>query len=1129
MMSQKTVRHRVWLGLSLMAAGLAAPARGEPAAAAHRNTPPGLREATFLQRESAGQPVEISVWLDLRDRLGAEALTTAQHDPLSPLYGKWITPEEFQQRFGPTPQDIEAARDFLSAAGFTDIGMPASRVVTGKGTVGQAETAFGVTINSYLYRGRVVYSNDADPALPPGLASKVVRVGGLDSLTERHPSYVFNGTNYYTHRDWSNAYAEKPTFDAGFKGTPGQTIAIAGAYQVQTSLLNDIFTREGGSAQGYNTWADGASGPRTLFQGANAPTDNPPGTCVVTASVQNSKGCTLQNGSGGSSIEAQLDAVMISSTANDAHIVNYMVNNLLVDSFTTMNQYIADHAADIKVVSTSWGLCVGNTPDTTIANDDAAYLEADAAGQAWFSSAGDGGSNDCGGTPNPDTDWPTSSSHVTSAGGSEMADNFDATGFNQGYSAETACSDGGGGIPSKSTSIFNRPSWQFGPGVPAGSQRVVPDISAHFGSCGGSTNATYAVTLGSFIYQTSGTSAVAPMWAGAWMVANQVTGQNLGLAAPLLYRVLRSEAGASYARSFHDITTGSNGAYSAGTGYDMTTGVGTPIWSGLFADLQTLATPSLGNLQGTVTAAAGGAPIAGASVSTSGPSSNSTSTAAAGDYHFNNITAGTYGVSVTASGFAPATASGVVVTAGGTTTQNFSLAAAPSSACLTDTTQADFQAGTATGLDLGNTPGSVKLAVSSGGSEALDQQNLSVGSSGNGFTTTTWQGQTFTPGVTGSLTRLDLDLFCSGCSGTDPAITVEIRTTSGGLPTGTVLASTTIPGFSSGAATFYSSTFSSPAALTSGTSYAYVLRLAADRGTGTYAALRSSNNQYNGGTMVTSTNSGASFTSSNPDLGFKTFMTTAIVYVASGDLISSPKDANPIPGGTPHWTSLSWTATTPTGTGVKFQAAASSSPGGPFNFIGPDGTAATFFTASPATLSPTLFSGRYFEYRAFLATSAPASTPVLADVTACYDNTCLGLADGTACSDGNACTGPDTCQAGVCSGASLAPGEVSPLQFSSGTSFNWPTISGAAHYNSYRGTIPAGLLGSRSAATRFDQTCFERADAFGDGATVSTDASIPPIGTAFYYLATGDGSCGEGPLGTQTSGQTIPNSSPCPP
>jgi hypothetical protein len=1128
---RRSGRLRPLLGLFVLAAVLATPARGQAPGSGpgRRNTPPGLDEAIFLRHEDAGLPIYVTLALDLRDRLGAEALTAAQHDPLSPLYNKWITPEEFQTRFGPLPEDIQAARDFLRSKGFTDIETPASRMVSARGTVAIAESAFDVRINSYLYRGRAVYANDADPVLPPGLASKVVRVGGLDSLTERHPLYRSSaGTLYYTHRDWATAYDEIATFNSGFKAAPGVTIAIAGAYQVETPLLNDIFTREGGSAQGYNTWSDGASGPRTLFQGPNAPTDNPPGTCVVLTSVQGSKGCTLQNGTNGASLEAQLDSVMISSTANDAHIVNYMVNNLLVDSFTTMYQYIADHAADIKVVSSSWGLCVGNTSDTTIANDDAAFLQADAAGQAWFLSSGDGGSNDCGGSPNPDTDWPATSSHVTGAGGSDMNDNFGADGFNQGYSSETACSDGGGGIPSKSGSIYDRPSWQTGPGVPAGTKRVVPDVSAHYGICGGEAKAAYAVTLGSFIYQTSGTSAVAPMWAGAWAVGNQVVGQSMGLAAPILYRILRSESGTSYSRSFHDVTSGSNGAYSAGTGYDPTTGIGTPDWGGLYADLQTLLVPTVGNLQGTVTDAATTAPVAGAAVTTSGAGSHATSTDGSGHYAFTGIATGTYSVTVSAPGYSSGTATGVAVTSGGTATQNFALTASPPSGCLVDTTQSDFQAGTATGLDVTSSPGNVVLAIGSGGTETLDQQQTTVGSSGNGITSATWEAQTFVPALSGTLTRLEVELFCSGCSGTNPAITVDIRPTSGGVPTSTVLATTTIPGFSNGAGVFYSATFGSPASLSSGTTYAYVLRLAADRATGTYAALRSNNNQYAGGAQLISTNAGSTWAAQSTDLAFRTFMTTSTMFVSSGDLVSSVKDSNPVSGGTPHWTSLSWTATVPAGTTIRFQAAASSSASGPFSFIGPDGTSGTFFTTSPAALSGALFAGRYLEYRAFLSTSDGTVSPTLADVTACFDNTCLGLPDGTSCNDGNFCTGPDVCTSGVCQGAPLGPAEVTPLLFSSQTVFGWPASGGATIWNSYRGTIPSGLLASRSPSAPYDQTCYESADALLDGPTTSTDASNPPAGTGYYYLVTGEGACGEGPLGSQSSGLPIPNSSPCP-
>ncbi len=71
---------------------------------------------------------------------------------------------------------------------------------------------------------------------------------------------------------------------------------------------------------------------------------------------------------------------------------------------------------------------------------------------------------------------------------------------------------------------------------------------------------------------------------------------------------------------------------------------------------------------------------------------------------------------------------------------------------------------------------------------------------------------------------------------------------------------------------------------------------------------------------------------------------------------------------------------------MKFQVAGSNSASGPFNFVGPDGTAATFFTISGASLAQ--FNGlRYLKYQAFLTTSSGSSTPTLNDVTVCYSNT----------------------------------------------------------------------------------------------------------------------------------------------
>jgi hypothetical protein len=108
-------------------------------------------------------------------------------------------------------------------------------------------------------------------------------------------------------------------------------------------------------------------------------------------------------------------------------------------------------------------------------------------------------------------------------------------------------------------------------------------------------------------------------------------------------------------------------------------------------------------------------------------------------------------------------------------------------------------------------------------------------------------------------------------------------------------------------------------------------------------------------------------------------------YASSGNLVSSPKDANPATGITPIWSTLSWNATVPANTSLKFQVAGSNNVGGPFNFVGPDGTGGTFFTTSAASLSE-FYNLRYLEYKAFLATTDSTMTPTVNDVTLCFND-----------------------------------------------------------------------------------------------------------------------------------------------
>ena len=387
-----------------------------------------------------------------------------------------------------------------------------------------------------------------------------------------------------------------------------------------------------------------------------------------------------------------------------------------------------------------------------------------------------------------------------------------------------------------------------------------------------------------------------------------------------------------------------------------------------------------GTLSGTVTD--GSNPIVGATVSLG---SRTTTTDGSGHYSF-TVPAGTYPTeSAAMAGFDPSSASSLVVPDGGPLTQDFTLSAGAQSGCFTDTSQSDFQRGIASNCDLTASAGDVQLSDQT----SVNQQNATV-SAGVAISITTYGGQTFTPSVSAPLTGVDVNLFCSACTGTTPNLTVSIRATSGGLPTGADLVSGTITGFSDGGvASFKTVTFGSPLALTAGTQYALVVRPTANPSPGTYALTRSSTDVYAGGTRVSGATSGTVWSipltsGSSTDAGFRIYMHTG--FPTSGSFVSSLKDANPDASHTATWTTLSFSATTPANTGVQFQIAASNSSSGPFTYVGPDTTTATFFTTSGADLSQ--FDGfRYLRYKAYLSSTDSAVTPTLSSVALCFSNT----------------------------------------------------------------------------------------------------------------------------------------------
>ena len=395
-------------------------------------------------------------------------------------------------------------------------------------------------------------------------------------------------------------------------------------------------------------------------------------------------------------------------------------------------------------------------------------------------------------------------------------------------------------------------------------------------------------------------------------------------------------------------------------------------------ELSIAATPAV--LQGTVTDAGTHAGIANATV-TAG--SNSATTDENGFYQFPSIPAATYGMTVSAIGYNNATAAGVATMNGAVTTKDFALSAAPSAACPADTNQSDFQSGMASNVDVTTSPGNVTLALPAAVTEAQTSLAFFVDS----ITTTSWQAQTFIPSASGQLNRADFQAAVSS-AGTTGTVVVEIRNTVSGAPGNTVLATTNLTSISGTTNAWYTVNFTTPANVTAGTSYALVLRAVSG---GPYRAVRASGNVYANGAWYQSTNSGTSWAAptsagATQDLAFTVYVQPQ-VYATSGNFVSAPKDANQADGTMAGWSTLSWNATTPAGTAVKFQAAASNNAGGLFTFVGPDGTANTFFT-NGASLAQ--FNGfRYLKYKAYLSTTNTAVTPILADATVCNSNTPL--------------------------------------------------------------------------------------------------------------------------------------------
>jgi hypothetical protein len=556
-----------------------------------------MERMTILFRQTAAQ----------RDDL--EALLAAQQNPTSTWFHQWLTPQQYGDRFGVAPSDLDQITSWLQAQGFVVVESPASRTfVVFDGTAAQVQTALHLEMHNYATSDAKFYANSGEPSVPAALAGVVAGFRGLNTYQMKpraiqkkplsgipQPNFTSatSGNHFLAPGDFATIYDLNPLYSAStaIDGT-GQTIVVIGQSNI---VMSDIAAFRAASGLP-------AKAPILTL----VPTSTDPGVLSGTGDEQ----------------ESSLDIEWAGAVAKNATIRFVYSGNGVGDAL----QYaVSQNFA--AIISVSYGSCEALSPPSEVDALVAIAQQANSQGITIVASVGDGGATACDGSFDNypailglNVDIPGSLPYVTGVGGTEFneesgtygqsASGVDVVTSALSYIPEKVWNDsssviglfaGGGGA----SSVFGKPTWQTGTGVPNDGARDVPDISLNASPAHdpymvcvqfiptGSSTFTSSCLNGTFRYSDhslvayGGTSFGAPTFAGILALVNQKTSSTgQGNINYILYPLA-----ASSSTAFHDITTGDNTStcvvgtqdcttagyvgFFAGTGYDQATGLGT--------------------------------------------------------------------------------------------------------------------------------------------------------------------------------------------------------------------------------------------------------------------------------------------------------------------------------------------------------------------------------------------------------------------------------------------------------------------------------------------------------------------------------------------------------------------------
>lgn len=458
---------------------------------------------------------------------------------------EYLSRPQFAAIHSARAEDIESVREFAEdhnlAVETTD---RARRTVQLSGLLRQLTEAFGTEVRRFdhpitPYRGVV-----RPIRVPKELAAAVVGVLGLDTRPLVRPHVRRNADPQavgYSVLTVAAAYA----FPSGLTGA-GQCIGIlefGGGYA--PADLESFFGSQGLPVPSVaSVSVDGES---------NAPTGDPSGP----------------DG------EVELDIEIAGALAPGASIVVYFAPNTeqgFIDALTTA---VHDDVNHPSVVSISWGSPEVSWSAQTRAAFESATQDGAVQGVTILAASGDQGATDGEPTGTLAVDFPASSLYVVGCGGTRLALSGSSivseTVWNDLAQGEGAT---GGGVSEE----FPKPAFQTRFSVPLAPNgfdgRGVPDVAGNADPQTG-----YALFVDGAPAVLGGTSAVAPLWAALVARLGEGLGKPLGYANPLFYAPNTSGA-------LRGVTTGNNGGYSAGPGWNPCAGLGSPQGTKLLAALK---------------------------------------------------------------------------------------------------------------------------------------------------------------------------------------------------------------------------------------------------------------------------------------------------------------------------------------------------------------------------------------------------------------------------------------------------------------------------------------------------------------------------------------------------------------